>query len=316
MTWKIEKRGNRICGECDFMLPPKAAADRKGRAGGPLACKLSVQIELHPNESLVRIRTAFDNHCEDHRLRACFPTGIESDVSMAETAFGLVTRPRQPEPCSGFWEKTTASNPQRRFVILQNRDRGFVLFNRGLPEFEADPNGLLRLTLLRSVGWLSRGDMLTRPWQAGPEIFTPDAQCQGQHVFEYALYLFSGPVEEQGIFRLAEEYLHPLDSIAIQTQKTACLRPPEKNFMSIDNKRIVVSCFKADGQSFILRVYNPFARSETFFVRWALPLAEARLISLGGSEIQSLNIEAEGHGFTGRTEAYSIMNYRIVFKNP
>jgi mannosylglycerate hydrolase len=43
------------------------------------------------------------------------------------------------------------------------------------------------VTLVRSVGWLSRRDLLTRGVGAGPDIATPEAQCLGEDRFEFEL---------------------------------------------------------------------------------------------------------------------------------
>jgi hypothetical protein len=42
---------------------------------------------------------------------------------------------------------------------------------------------------LRCVGWLSRDDLSTRPGHAGPALAVEDAQCLGDHVFEYAVWV-------------------------------------------------------------------------------------------------------------------------------
>ena len=67
-----------------------------------------------------------------------------------------------------------------------------ALITSGLPEYEvrAGTRGSeLRLTMLRCVGLISRasGVISTRPLGAGPQVATPDGQCLGLHVLEYAL---------------------------------------------------------------------------------------------------------------------------------
>ncbi|MBA7709185.1 hypothetical protein ES703_118097 [subsurface metagenome] len=73
----------------------------------------------------------------------------------------------------------------------------FAVFNKGLPEYEAmkDNNGTIKIaiTLLRCVGWLSRGDLATRTGIrsaiAGPPLHTPGAQCLEKYEFSI-LFLF------------------------------------------------------------------------------------------------------------------------------
>ncbi|GAG69611.1 unnamed protein product, partial [marine sediment metagenome] len=49
-----------------------------------------------------------------------------------------------------------------------------------MPEYEIIPdNNTIALTLVRSVGWLSRGDLEYKKGNAGPSFATPEAQCLG-----------------------------------------------------------------------------------------------------------------------------------------
>ena len=59
-------------------------------------------------------------------------------------------------------------------------------------EAEVTPEGVLALTLLRSVGWLSRPDLGTRPGEAGPSLETPGAQLLGQLEAELSLVADEG----------------------------------------------------------------------------------------------------------------------------
>ena len=57
--------------------------------------------------------------------------------------------------------------------------RGIAVLARGLREYEILHTPLgneVALTLFRSVGWLSRGDLFVRSDQAGPDVETPAAQ--------------------------------------------------------------------------------------------------------------------------------------------
>ena len=90
----------------------------------------------------------------------------------------------------GALPKETGPSPtqfQRNFVGINDNKKGLVIFNKGLPEYEATPDGTIALTLLRSVGWLSQDDLSSRERLAGPKIPVPDAQCMGEHIFEYAI---------------------------------------------------------------------------------------------------------------------------------
>jgi mannosylglycerate hydrolase len=311
IKWTISKEGNRLKAECLFAIPEKVNADRQNRVSELMPCELSTTIELPDGEKMVRFKTTFNNRCRDHRLRVRFPTGIKTGESAAETAFGLIRRPITPEPCEGWREATSGNYAQRRFVVLQETGRGFALFNRGLPEYEALNGGDLFLTLVRAVGWLSRDDLLRRPGQAGPEISTDGAQCLGEQTFEYGVSLFSETIENFPLFRMAEEFQHPLCATAVQTSRTASTRAFCKSFLSIDNPRIVLSTLKNKGQHLLIRVYNPFASEELFTARIALPLARICRVSLDGNEQSILKTTRKGREFSDILAPYALAAYRL-----
>src|SRR5207248_11252901 len=67
---------------------------------------------------------------------------------------------------------------------------GLCVVAPGLNEAEVTPDGTIGITLLRSVGWLSRMDLRTRPSHAGPALPTPGAQCVRD--FETDISIFAG----------------------------------------------------------------------------------------------------------------------------
>lgn len=176
-----------------YRLPPSLAADRRrrrrARRRDPLTT-VTTRVGLVAGEPLVRLRTSFNNNVADHRLRAVFPLGAPLGSHYALSHFSIVDRPtREPagdpaswaEPPSGIW-------PHRGFFGAG----GLTVFAKGLPEYtvmEATParEAALALTLVRSVGWLSREDLPVRPGHAGPGVPTPEGQGQGPHTLDYAL---------------------------------------------------------------------------------------------------------------------------------
>jgi alpha-mannosidase len=126
------------------------------------------------------------------------------------------------------------------------------LFTKGLPEYEAAPDGL-RLTLLRCVGTISRpAGLPTRPVAAGPDIATPEGQCRGRHVFEYAVRFDADRLSDAALIRAGQDY------------RTDFLTgDPFASPFSLEGD-VVYSCLKGaeDGGGLILRVFNPNDRPE------------------------------------------------------
>jgi alpha-mannosidase len=127
-----------------------------------------------------------------------------------------------------------------------------VVLSKGVPEYEASTEGL-RLTLLRCVGTISRPPGLpTRPLSAGPDIATPEGQCRGRHVFEYALRFDGDALTNTALVRASQDY------------RTDFLRgDPFEPPLELGGD-VVFSCLKQaeDGNGLVLRVFNPNPQQE------------------------------------------------------
>ena len=65
------------------------------------------------------------------------------------------------------------------------------------------------LTVIRSVGWLSREDLATRKGNAGPSLETPGAQCLGEYEFRFAFAPRATPPSEALLCELGRHFLAP-----------------------------------------------------------------------------------------------------------
>ena len=101
--------------------------------------------------------------------------------------------------------------PQRSFATLDDGERALTVANRGLAEVEAVREGQgdtsLAVTLLRAVGWLSRGDLCLRPGDAGPPLPTPGAQVPGPLRAELSLRVH--PVGDPERIPAAHRFAYP-----------------------------------------------------------------------------------------------------------
>ena len=84
-------------------------------------------------------------------------------------------------------EQPVATAPAQRFVAAAGPSRGLALFAPGCFEYEWTKDQRLAVTLLRSVGELSRGDLPERPGHAAWPLPTPLAQEPGDHRIDLAL---------------------------------------------------------------------------------------------------------------------------------
>jgi len=184
--------------EADFTLrlPARLTADRAARREDTVDCPASLRLSLRHDSSRIDARLRLENRAEDHRLRLLFPTPLHTDRLVSEDRYLVQARDLLRGSDPDWVQPTPATWPQAGFSCLEDGGHGLAVLNRGLPEvegFRTDAGAGLALTLLRCVGWLSRDDIEPeRRGNAGPTIATPEAQCPGEQVFEFALRPYAG----------------------------------------------------------------------------------------------------------------------------
>jgi alpha-mannosidase len=197
----------------------------------------------------IELRTTVENAASDHRLRVLVPVPDAPDHVRAESQFAVVRRPVDLVPPRAAWVEPPVAAQHTLGAVALGR---VALLGKGLPEYEAARDGL-RLTLLRCLGTISRpAGLPTRPLMAGPEIATPDGQCRGTHVFEYALRFDADRLSDAALVRAGQDY------------RTDFLTGDPFDAPLAVAGDVVFSCLKGaeDGNGLILRVFNPNATRE------------------------------------------------------
>ena len=275
-----------------YLLPAGLIRDRRTRSRGRARCEARCQVRLYAGVRRVDFRVEFDNQARDHRLRAHFPTGVQSDVTHAEQHFGVISRPIAIPLADETWmEQPVGTQPQKAFVDVNDGKHGLLLANRGLPEYEAlpGPDGVtLALTLLRCVGWLSRPDVATRKGPAGPTVETPGAQCPGRHVFEYAVVPHEGGWESA--FPEAHRFSRPMRATVAAGSGAL---PAAGSLVESKPAQLVVSAVKAaeDGRGLVVRVYNAGDRTVHGRVRLREPHRRVELVNLNEEPLAEAPVE-------------------------
>ena len=301
----------------DFLLPAKLSDDRKTRSSEMVQCKLRTEITLLANTRRIECRTEFDNAVEDHRLRVLFPSGSTAKTCFADGHFAVIERPcyYPGKPTAATRSEYYATRHQNTFVSVADEQSGLMLANRGLPEYEIiEQNGkaMIALTLLRCVGWLSRNDFITRVIQAGPKIATPEAQCPGSHVFEYAL------IPHQKLWR-TNAVFHQAHNFATQVfaQSFSGNFPEEWQSISLihfDHPEICISTMKIadDGNGIIVRIYNPGDTQISATATVFAPIRKVQLTNLNEETGELVSPDNETT-FTVNLGKYEIRTYKIEF---
>jgi mannosylglycerate hydrolase len=224
---------------------------------GELRITVTTKIELHADESAIKVTTTFVNPSRDHRLRVHFPLPQPAANSTSGSAFGTVTRGLGAEGRAE--ELGLPTFPARDFVATG----GLTVAHAGVREYElVDLEGVgedqvartLAMTLLRSTGMLSRVGMTYRPVPAGP--LTP---VEG-------LQLLRERIETTYVLALGEDDPWAVaDDLAVPLESTPSLgggtRADRGSALSLDGARLS-ALYRRDGH-LELRVFNPTPEETT-----------------------------------------------------
>ena len=182
-----------------YELPRAVAADGARRLDETIAVPVELHAELRAGEPFMRLRIELDNPCDDHRLRVHVPLPERAERTRAEGQFAVVERPPLQE--GGHGELGLGAYPASGFVAAG----GIALLFEHVSEYELVEGRELAVTVLRSIGLISRAANPYRTENAGPELPIPAAQMHGPHSFSFAW----SPDPERALEH-AERYRHPL----------------------------------------------------------------------------------------------------------
>ncbi len=172
-------------------LPASADPPRPGRRPeAAVLCHGTLRLRLPGDEPALHARLVWHNAARDQRTRLLLPW-LDDTVhsTWSDTAFAFTERPVRlaqipAEPSRQ--EMPVVVQPSLSTVVAGP----LAVIHRALHEHEVmhiDGTQMLALTLVRSVGWLSRRDLRTRGVGAGPDLATPGAQCLGEQVADFQL---------------------------------------------------------------------------------------------------------------------------------
>ncbi|MFG1707694.1 glycoside hydrolase family 38 C-terminal domain-containing protein [Nonomuraea sp. M3C6] len=208
---------------------------------------VTTRVELRAGEPYVRLNVEFDNRCADHRVRLHVPLPAEASQSHAEGQFAVVTRGLSSE--GGCGETPLPTFPASSWVAAG----GVAALLEHVTEYElVDGGGELALTLLRSVGYLSRNRNALRPEPAGPQLATPAAQSRGVRSVSLALMPYQGSWET--VVPHAETFRHDLLVVPGQGGRDLLTLPQPGHGLSVTGDGVVMTSLRMRDDRQELRV--------------------------------------------------------------
>lgn len=205
--------------------------------------KLITRLTLEKESKGLKAAVTLENQMKDHRVRVLFPTGLQTEKHMADSAFEVVRRNNRH---SKKWENPSGCEHQQCFVAMEDPKGGLLIANRGMYEYEIlpDQDNTIAVTLLRAVGEM--GD-----WGDFP---TPAAQMQGTYTQEYEIVPFKAG-EAAEAFEEAYAYQESLTGVqlgmkdafrdrSVQPWLHTGSLPAEKGFLHWQGKGLHLTAFK------------------------------------------------------------------------
>ncbi len=281
-----------------YFAVPTLAEDRTHRSDISRYLEIDIEVRLARGVDRVDIHLHVHNEATDHRVRMLFPTEVATETFQAATTLDTATRSTDVRDGSQWLHVAPATFPMQGWV----QANGLTVVAPGLNEGEVTADGTIKVTLLRSVGWLSRMDLATRPSHAGPALPTPGAQCIRE--FDTDISLMRGDATaardaELGLFAVAAG--------------TTPLAPPDAALLTIEPRDIELSALKPadDGEGFVLRVLNPTDEPMDCTVRFGFDVREAHAVRLDESPVdQALTLDGRELRFT--VPAHSLRSVRVT----
>jgi alpha-mannosidase len=219
------------------------------RAGGEVEVHITSDFTLRKGARRVDVHTVIDNAAANHRIRAHFPTGLaEAKNSYAETPYDVVERVIDRAPEHPYSQAINPMYPCLRFAGVADKSAGLAVITGGIHEYEVsdDPSRTLILTLLRA--------------------------------YEVTLCTVSWRWE-----RRPDQEMSQLPLVPVQAGRSEGRLPREGSLFEIKPASLVLSALKRAEdrpKALILRLNNPLARLERAKIRFPLPVAKARIVTM------------------------------------
>ncbi|MEG0160600.1 MAG: glycoside hydrolase family 38 C-terminal domain-containing protein [Carnobacterium sp.] len=290
---------------------PKDLAARKAQ-------KVDTEIEytlilsLKNDSKRVDMKLSLNNQALDHRMRLVVKTPVKSQVSYADTLFGIVER-NNHDPHIHDWrelgwkEEPTEIYPMIHYTNTHDLETSWTVMSKGIKEYQVIDSDMY-ITLFRGVGFLGRPELLRRPGDASGNQFryipTPDSQLLGTLEMELSLIINTdyNPADIQ-----REYQMYSVDTPYYQVQTLNRFTNPIQYFQSnkvdhlttlkksidLSELPLVFSAIELsrDGEWINIRLYNPLLE-ETVKAE-IIPLAtqaHVRFVNLNGDLITSLGL--------------------------
>jgi mannosylglycerate hydrolase len=282
-----------------YRVPRELDQGRQARSAATTVVRLYTDYVLYPHSDELRVAVRLHNTARDHRLRLLFPVAGASRDSAYASTFDVIHGGSQAPDDSNWLQAAPSGFVHQGWVYLN----GLSVVAPGLPEAEVLHDGTLAVTLVRSIGWLSRHDLSTRKGPAGPVIRVDEAQCLETVTAEVVLFAGLDPIK-------AQQAEVPLVAVFAGDKP---LMPADRDMLSLGSDVLLVSAFKPaeEGDDYILRLLNPGAATARGQVSVGFDLAAVRRARLDEQPEPGLVPVDAKRRFAVEVQAHQLLTLRL-----
>jgi alpha-mannosidase len=292
-----------------------AGSDSDGAAG---FVAVRLVVTLYAGSPVIRCTLEIDNHASNHRLRLRSRTGLPTGSAVAGSQFGVRERPPQQANGHAYPNETpVTTTPAHRYVARAEGARGLAVFAPGFFEYELDDEGDLLFTVLRSVGQLSVGDLVTRPGHAGWPTATPLAQCHGRDRLQLGIAPVTQTEVESGtaLAELWEDLFLPVRAVWL---RQASPLSPAAIDVRLEGYGLVFSALKPaeQGEGMVLRCYNATGKPTAGLWHFNQPVSSAKRARADELGLHDIRLGDGGRIVPFHAAAHEIVTIMVSLARP
>jgi len=246
-------------------------------------------LTLKKDQRWIDVHTKIDNQAEQHRVRACFPTKLDVEVSAAEAAYDVIERFVVVPKESTYFGKPNPQYPMHRFVDMSDGKVGLGIFNDGIREYESmvDEDRTLAITLFRA--FTQRQTPVIGQWDVYPWMKL--SQSLGINEWRYAIAPHDGDWQKGNLYQEVEKFNLPFETA--QAGKGGGSLPKNNGYFEVSSKDISLSTLKKceHRDTIVLRLFNPTPDEIESEVKFNFPIDEAWITNMNEERREEIRIE-------------------------